>query len=193
VAGSNQLTGGFASTDIGAAISTGSAGVPLGAAITAVLSGGTAVLDRPATATNAAASVTTVVPGFRTTQDTQNVPQQTLPTWATLASYAQLWPIMWGLVQGRLATSLVNHFLATQPNFYSDSGYAGGAGEWALHMAGRPTEALVTAVSNTTSTFNTVKNASYGYPFTVDRTGQLIVAISADIPGTVVAPVTPPA
>jgi hypothetical protein len=188
VAGSNQLTGSFASTDVGAAISTGSAGVPLGATVADVLAGGTAVLDAPATATNAAASVTTVVPGFRTTQDTQNVPQQTLPNWANLGSYAQLWPIMWGVIEGRLATSLVNHFLVTQPNFYSDTGYAGGAGEWILHMAGRPTEALVTAVSHPNSTFNTVKNASYGYPFTVDRTGQLVVAISGDIPGTVVAP-----
>lgn len=189
VSGSSQLTGAFVASDVGAAISTGTLGVPLGATITAVLSGGTAVLDRPATATSAAATVTTVVPGFRTTQNIDNVPQQTTPDWANLNNaYAQLWPTMWGVIERRQATSQVNHFLATQPNFYSDPGFGGGAGEWALHMAGRPTEALVDAVSYPNSTFNTVKAASYGYPFTVDKAGQLVVAISADVSGTIVAP-----
>lgn len=189
VSGSTQLTGSFVATDIGTAISTGTLGVPLGATIIAVLPGGTAVLDRPATATSAAASVTTIVPGLRTTQNIDNVPQQTLPDWVNLNNaYLQLWPVMWGVIDGPLATSIVNHFLAVQPNYYSDPGYAGGAGEWALQMAGRPTEALVAAVGNPNSTFNKVKAASYGYPFTVDKVGQLIAAISSDIDGTIVAP-----
>jgi hypothetical protein len=183
VAGSNQLTGSFLSTDVASAISGGSAGVPLGATITAVLSGGTAVLDAPATATNAGGSVTTVVPGFRWSQNTDQVPQQDLPDFSTLVhAYEQPWQA----IEGRLATSLMNHFLFAQPNFYSDADYGAGFGEKALLLTGRPTEALLMALR----TYALVSNLSppFSYPFTIGKYGTLMVAMTADYLGAVVPP-----
>ncbi|MFD2414938.1 hypothetical protein [Amycolatopsis pigmentata] len=190
-AGSNQLTGAFLPGDVGSAISSGSPGVPLGAAITAVLPGGIAVLDRPATGSNGSGSVTTVVPGFRWSQNIDTVPQQDPPNWATLMlAYEQIWPVLGGVIDGRLATSVINHFLAAQPTFYADTDYMGGFGEDALLMAGRPTEALITALGYTNSTYNLVARLSppFGYPFTIGKYGALMIAITADAPDSVIPP-----
>jgi len=191
LAGSNRLTGSFLPTDVGSAVSTGSAGVPLGAAITAVLSGGTAVLDAPATATNANASVTTVVPGFRWSQNTDNVPQQDLPDWSTLVrAYEQVFPTFGDVIEGRLASSTMDHFLFPQASFYSDTDYGGGFGERALLMAGRPTEALVDALSYAGSTYALVSHLlpPFGYPFTIGKYGALMTAIATDGLGSVIPP-----
>ncbi|MFD2420839.1 hypothetical protein [Amycolatopsis pigmentata] len=187
VAGSNRLTGSFLPTDVKSSISSGSPGVPLGATITDILPNGTAVLDAPATATNASGSVTTVVTGYRMAETVANVPQQDLPDWSSpTKAYEQ----PWFAVEGRLATSLANHLLYAQPEFYANSEYAGGFGEEALLDAGRRTEALVTALSYANSTYAVVSHLSppFGYPFTIGKYGMLMVVISARSLGTFIPP-----
>jgi hypothetical protein len=187
IAGSNRLTGSFLPTDVKSSIATGSPGVPLGATITDILPNGTAVLDAPATATNSSGSVTTVVTGFRTSENIANIPQQDLPDWSSpTKAYEQPWME----IEGRLATLLANHFLYAQPEFYGNSEYGGGFGEEALLTADRPTEALVAALSYANSTYAVVSRLSppFGYPFTIGKYGMLMVAITARGLGTLIPP-----
>ena len=191
-AGSNILTGAFVAGDVGSAIGgTSHLSMPLGATVIDV-AGGSAYLDRPASLTFANVACNLVIPGFRWTQDAENLPQQNEPDWATLGNaYQQIWPVMFGVLDPVLATNQINHYLYTNQLFYADSGaLQGGAGEWALVAAGRQSEALTAAVSATASTYATAKGLAtpFGYPFTVDKFGQLMVAIS----GSVIGPVIPP-
>lgn len=186
VAGSNRLTGAFLPSDVRSAISSGSPGLPLGATITEVV-GGTAVLDTPVSVTNANGTVTTVMPGFRSSEDTQNVPQQDPPAWS-IPNKAYEQP--WFALEGRLTTSLSDHFLYAQPNFYAETEYGGGFAEEGLLMTGRQTEAMVTALTYANSTYAVVSRLSppFSYPFTIGKYGVLMITISTRSLGTLIPP-----